>query len=179
MHDVRWLGFEWDALYYASDFFEELYQYAEHLIRTGHAYVDDLTGEQIGEYRGSLDKPGRPSPYRDRPVEESLDLFRRMRQGEFENGKRTLRAKIDIALAQSEPARSGALPHPARAPPSHRRQVVHLSDVRLRARTVRRAREDHALDLHARVRDPSAALRLVPRSPPGAEPARARSSSRA
>jgi len=95
--DVRWLGFEWDALYYASDFFEELYGYAEHLIRTGHAYVDDLTGDQVGEYRGTLDKPGRPSPYRERPVEESLDLFRRMRKGEFENGKRTLRAKIDMS----------------------------------------------------------------------------------
>jgi len=96
-HDVRWLGFEWDALYYASDFFEELYQFAEHLIRTGHAYVDDLTGDEVSEYRGSLDKPGRPSPYRDRSPDESLDLFRRMRKGEFENGKRTLRAKIDMA----------------------------------------------------------------------------------
>ncbi|MBL8857153.1 MAG: glutamine--tRNA ligase/YqeY domain fusion protein [Planctomycetes bacterium] len=95
--DVRWLGFEWDALYYASDFFEKLYQFAEHLIKTGHAYVDDLTGDQVSEYRGSLDKPGKPSPFRDRSVDENLDLFRRMRQGEFENGKRTLRAKIDMS----------------------------------------------------------------------------------
>jgi glutaminyl-tRNA synthetase len=95
--DVRWLGFEWDNLYYASDFFEELYQYGEHLIQTGHAYVDDLTGDEVSTYRGSLDKPGKPSPWRERPIEESLDLFRRMRAGEFENGKRTLRAKIDMS----------------------------------------------------------------------------------
>ena len=96
-NDVRWLGFEWDALFYASDFFEQLYQYGEHLIRTGHAYVCDLTAEEMSEYRGSLDKPGRPSPYRERSADESLDLFRRMKAGEFEDGKRTLRAKIDMS----------------------------------------------------------------------------------
>jgi glutaminyl-tRNA synthetase len=95
--DVRWLGFRWDGLFFASDFFEQLYQYAEHLIRTGHAYVCDLTAEQVAEYRGSLDRPGRPSPYRDRSPDESLALFRRMRAGEFPDGARTLRAKIDMA----------------------------------------------------------------------------------
>ncbi len=95
--DVRWLGFHWDNLYFASDFFEQLYAFAEHLIRTGHAYVCDLTGEQVGEYRGTLDRPGRASPYRDRTADESLDLFRRMRKGEFADGARTLRAKIDMA----------------------------------------------------------------------------------
>jgi glutaminyl-tRNA synthetase len=95
--DVRWLGFEWDALYYASDFFEELYGYAEHLIRTGHAYVCDLTGDEVSAYRGKLDRPGRESPFRNRPPAESLDLFRRMRAGEFPDGARTLRAKIDMA----------------------------------------------------------------------------------
>ncbi|MFM7282237.1 MAG: glutamine--tRNA ligase, partial [Planctomycetia bacterium] len=95
--DVRWLGFEWDALYFASDSFEELYQYAEHLILTGVAYVCDLNAEQVAEYRGSLDKPGRPSPYRERSPEESLALFRRMRAGEFPDGARTLRAKIDMS----------------------------------------------------------------------------------
>src|SRR5690242_12819445 len=95
--DVRWLGFEWDRLTFASDFFEELYGYAEHLIQHGHAYVCDLTGEEVSEYRGSLDKPGRPSPYRNRPPAESLDLFRRMRKGEFPDGARTLRAKIDMS----------------------------------------------------------------------------------
>ena len=95
--DVRWLGFEWDALFYASDFFEQLYQYGEHLITTGKAYVCDLSGDEISEYRGRLDKPGRASPYRDRPAAESLDLFRRMRKGEFQDGARTLRAKIDMS----------------------------------------------------------------------------------
>ena len=81
--DVRWLGFEWDALYYASDFFEQLYQYGEHLIQHGKAYVCDLSVDQISEYRGWLDRPGKESPYRTRSVEENLDLFRRMRAGEF------------------------------------------------------------------------------------------------
>ena len=96
-HDVRWLGFGWDRLTYASDFFEELYGYAEHLVRTGHAYVCDLSAEQVAEYRGRLDRPGRESPYRNRSAEENLDLLRRMRAGEFEDGARTLRAKIDMA----------------------------------------------------------------------------------
>jgi glutaminyl-tRNA synthetase len=95
--DVRWLGFEWDALYYASDFFEELYGYAEHLVRHGKAYVCDLTVEQISEYRGWLDRPGKESPFRGRTVDENLDLLRRMRAGEFADGARTLRAKIDMA----------------------------------------------------------------------------------
>ena len=98
MRDIRWLGFDWGPhLYHASDYFEQLYQWAEQLIREGKAYVDDLSGEQIREYRGTLTEPGRPSPYRDRSVEENLDLFRRMRAGEFEDGSRTLRAKIDMA----------------------------------------------------------------------------------
>ncbi len=95
--DVRWLGFEWDALYYASDFFEELYGYAEHLVRHGQAYVCDLTVEQIGEYRGRLDRHGKESPWRGRSVDENLDLLRRMRAGEFAVGARSLRAKIDMA----------------------------------------------------------------------------------
>jgi len=95
--DVRWLGYEWgDRLFYASDYFEQLYEYAVHLIRTGKAYVCDLTAEQIREYRGTLTEPGRDSPWRERPVEENLDLFRRMRTGEFEDGSRVLRARIDM-----------------------------------------------------------------------------------
>src|SRR5690606_29827829 len=77
--DVRWLGFEWDALYYASDYFEQLYEWAEKLIGKGKAYVCDLTAEEVRQYRGTLTEPGRESPYRDRGVEENLDLFRRMR----------------------------------------------------------------------------------------------------
>ena len=96
--DLRWLGFEWagDTLY-ASDYFEQLYAWAEHLIENGHAYVDDLDAEQIREHRGTLKEPGRDSPYRNRSVAENLDLFRRMRAGEFPNGAKTLRAKIDMA----------------------------------------------------------------------------------
>jgi glutaminyl-tRNA synthetase len=96
--DVRWLGFEWagDTLY-ASDYFEQLYAWAEELIRLDKAYVDDLTAEEIREHRGTLTEPGRESPYRDRPTGESLDLFRRMRAGEFPDGSRVLRAKIDMA----------------------------------------------------------------------------------
>ena len=95
--DVRWLGFEWDGLFFASDYFEALYERAEVLIRKGLAYVDDLSEEEIREYRGTVTEPGRPSPYRDRPVEENLDLFRRMRAGELPDGSCVLRAKIDLA----------------------------------------------------------------------------------
>ena len=96
--DVRWLGFDWgDHLHYASDYFEQLYDWAEHLINDGKAYVDDLTADEMREYRGTLTEPGRESPYRDRPAKESLDLFRRMRAGEFAEGARVLRAKIDMA----------------------------------------------------------------------------------
>jgi glutaminyl-tRNA synthetase len=96
--DVRWLGFDWeDRLFYASDYFQQLYDWAEQLIHKGLAYVCDLTPEQIREYRGTLTKVGRDSPYRERGVEENLDLFRRMRSGEFPDGSRTLRAKVDMA----------------------------------------------------------------------------------
>src|SRR5690606_27503984 len=96
--DIRWLGFDWgDRLYYASDYFDQLYEWAEKLIRDGKAYVDSLTTDEIREYRGTLTQPGRESPYRNRPVEENLDLFRRMRAGEFPEGAHVLRAKIDMA----------------------------------------------------------------------------------
>jgi glutaminyl-tRNA synthetase len=98
MNDVRWLGFDWgEHLYHASDYFEQLYEWAEHLIRAGKAYVDDTPLEEMRAMRGTLTEPGRPSVYRDRTVEENLDLFRRMRAGEFPNGARVLRAKIDLA----------------------------------------------------------------------------------
>jgi glutaminyl-tRNA synthetase len=96
MEDVRWLGFQWDNLYYASDYFEQLYQWSIQLIRDGKAYVCDLTGEQTREYRGTLTTPGKNSPFRERSVAENLDLFARMRGGEFPDGARTLRAKIDM-----------------------------------------------------------------------------------
>jgi len=97
--DVRWLGFGWDNLLYASDYFQQLYQWALQLIREGHAYVCDLTAEQIREYRGTLTEPGKNSPYRERTVDENMDLFVRMKNGEFAEGTRTLRAKIDMAAA--------------------------------------------------------------------------------
>jgi glutaminyl-tRNA synthetase len=96
--DVRWLGFDWeDREYYASDYFEQLYEWAVKLINKGRAYVCDLTPDEIREHRGTLTEPGENSPYRQRPVEENLDLFQRMRAGEFPDGSRTLRAKIDMA----------------------------------------------------------------------------------
>jgi len=96
--DVRWLGFDWGKhLYHASDYFEQLYDWAEHLIKTGKAYVDDQSQEEMRANRGTLTEPGKDSPYRDRSVEENLDLFRRMRAGEFPNGRRVLRAKIDMS----------------------------------------------------------------------------------
>jgi len=95
--DVRWLGFQWDNLHFASDYFEQIYQWAEKLVTDGHAYVCDLTAEQIREYRGSLTEPGRNSPGRSNTPEQNLDLLRRMKAGEFPNGAKTLRAKIDMA----------------------------------------------------------------------------------
>lgn len=97
IEDVRWLGFDWgERMYYASDYFGQLYEYAVQLIKKGRAYVCDLTPEQMRDYRGTLTEPGRESPYRYRPIEENLDLFARMRAGEFDDGTRTLRAKIDM-----------------------------------------------------------------------------------
>ena len=98
MADVRWLGFDWgDRLHYASDYFEQLYDFAVQLIRTGNAYVDDLNADEIRQHRGTLTEPGTDSPWRNRSVEENLDLFQRMRAGEFEDGARVLRARIDMA----------------------------------------------------------------------------------
>jgi glutaminyl-tRNA synthetase len=97
MRDVRWLGFEWEGLYYASDYFQQLYDWAVQLIKAGKAYVDDLSAEEVRKYRGTLKEPGKDSPYRNRTVEENLDLFERMKAGEFPDGTRTLRAKIDMA----------------------------------------------------------------------------------
>ncbi len=96
--DVRWLGFSWDdRLYFASDYFQQMYDYAVQLVKAGKAYVCDLTGEQVREYRGTLTRPGKESPYRNRSIEENLDLLERMKAGEFPDGSRTLRAKIDMA----------------------------------------------------------------------------------
>jgi glutaminyl-tRNA synthetase len=95
--DVRWLGFQWSGKYYASDYFEQMYDWAMQLVKAGKAYVDDLTADQIRQYRGTLTSPGKPSPYRDRPVADNVELFERMRKGEFPDGSKVLRAKIDMA----------------------------------------------------------------------------------
>ncbi len=98
MEDIRWIGYDWeDRLFYASDYFEQLYLYAVKLIEKGKAYVDDLSADEIREYRGTLTEPGKDSPYRNRTIAENLDLFNRMREGEFSDGSRVLRAKIDMA----------------------------------------------------------------------------------
>ena len=98
IRDIHWLGYDWeDRLYYASDYFEQMYEYAVQLTQAGKTYVDELSAEEIRDYRGTLTEPGRLSPYRERPVEENLDLFKRMRTGEFSDGSRVLRAKIDMA----------------------------------------------------------------------------------
>ena len=97
LEDIRWLGFKWEHMYYASEYFDFLYECALKLIRDGKAYVDDLSADEIREYRGTLTEPGKNSPWRDRSVEENLDLFRRMTEGEFPNGAKVLRAKIDMA----------------------------------------------------------------------------------
>src|SRR5260370_18727188 len=97
MKDVCWLGFDWDGLYYASDYFDQLYEWAIKLINDGKAYVDDLSAEEIRQYRGTLTEPGKDSPHRNRTPKENLDLFERMHKGEFPDGSRVLRAKIDMA----------------------------------------------------------------------------------
>src|SRR6185312_7123592 len=97
MADVKWLGFEWEGLYYASDYFQQLHDWAVQLIRAAKAYVDDLSAEEIRKHRGTLTEPGKESPYRNRTVEENLDLFARMKSGEFPDGSKVLRARIDMA----------------------------------------------------------------------------------
>src|ERR1700739_4939017 len=97
MEDIQWLGFHWDGLYYASDYCDQLYEWAIKLIKDGKAYVDDLSADEIRTYRGTLTQPGKDSPYRNRTADENLNLFERMRAGEFPDGSRTLRAKIDMA----------------------------------------------------------------------------------
>lgn len=118
--DIRWLGFDWaEREYYASDYFDQLYEWAVKLIKKGKAYVDDLSADEIREYRGTLTEPGRNSPYRDRPVEENLDLFERMRNGEFPDGARVLRARIDMAAGNMN-MRDPVMYRILHEPPHHR-----------------------------------------------------------
>jgi glutaminyl-tRNA synthetase len=120
--DVKWLGFDWAGqVRYASQYFDQLHDWAVTLIRQGDAYVDDLTPEQAREYRGNLTEPGRNSPFRERSVEENLDLFARMKAGEFKDGERVLHG-----FAEHESARSDPLPYSPCASPPDRRHLVHL-----------------------------------------------------
>ena len=161
--DVAWLGFTWDAELYASDYFERLYQFAVELIKQGKAYVDSLSADEIRAYRGTLTEPGKNSPYRDRSVAENLDLFARMRAGRVPRRRARAAREDRHGVAELQHARPDALPDPPRQPPSDRRRLVHLPDVRLRPSAVGRDGGDHALDLHPRVRGSSPALRLARR----------------
>ena len=164
IEDLAWLGFEPGEPLYASDYFEQLYEWAEPPDRRGKAYVDDQDGETISEQRGGYGKPGIESPLPQPAVEENLDLFRRMRAGEFEDGSRVLRAKIDMQHENMQ----------LRDPVMYRIRHEHhhrtgdawmiYPDLRLGPRAERRDRGDHALAVHARVRQPPGAVRLVPRA---------------
>ena len=164
MADVKWLIDGWadkrlgGAPFYASDYFDQTLRIRgrAHPQRQGLRLRSVARGDRRVSRRAG---PGK-ARFRNRSVEESLDLFTRMKSGEFPDGTRTLRAKIDMARAEHLAARSGALPHPPRRASSHRRQMVHLPDVRFRALPERLHRRHHALDLHARVRSASPALRL-------------------
>ncbi len=134
---VQWLGFDWrfgdeTNLYYASNYFDWMYQFAEYLIESGHAYVDSQSADEMRASRGTLTEAGRASPYRNRSAAENLDLFRRMKAGEFADGSARAARQDRHGLGQHQPARSGHLPHQARHAPQHRRHLVHLPDVHLR-----------------------------------------------
>ena len=130
IEDVRWLGANWgERLFFGSDYFEQMYEWAIELIKKGAAYVCDLTPEEVIELRGTTIKPGIDSPFRNRSVEDNLDLFQRMRAGEFPDGARTLRAKIDMTSGNMNITRPYDVSHQTRRASSPGRQVVHLSNV--------------------------------------------------
>ena len=164
--DLTWLGFEpGEPILYASDYFEQLYEWAELLDHaTARRTSTTRTARRSRAQRGGYGKPGIESPYRDRPVEENLDLFRRMRAGEFADGSHVLRAKIDMQHENMQLRDPVMYRIRRRAPPAHRRRVGDLSDLRLGPRAERRDRGRHALAVHARVRQPPGAVRLVPRA---------------
>jgi glutaminyl-tRNA synthetase len=132
-NDVEWLGFKWAGVYFASDYFDQLYAFAVKLIKKGLAYVDDSSKEELEVMKGNPAVPGTNSPFRTRTIEENLDLFERMKNGEFPDGARVLRAKVD--MSSHAPARSYFVPHQTCSPPPHWRCLVHLSDVRFCPRT--------------------------------------------
>ncbi len=142
MEDVRWLGFNWDGLVHASDYFDQLYAWRCKLMKAGKAYVDDLSADEIREYRGTLTEPGKDSPYRNRSVEENLDLFERMQAGSLRTARGRC-ARRSTWLRRISICGIRHVPHPARFASPNRRQVVHLSDVRLCARQSDSLGESH------------------------------------
>ena len=171
---MRWLGYDWgEHLYHASDYYDRLYAFAEWFIGQGLAYVDSQSAEEMRATRGTLTEPGRPSPYRDRSVGGEPRPLPPHARGRVP-GRRARAAPEDRhGEPEREHARPGDLPHPPRVAPPHRRQVVRLPALRLHALHLRRARAHHALDLHARVPGPPAAVRLGDRQARRRRPARA------
>jgi hypothetical protein len=161
--DVRWLGFDWgENLYHASDYFDRLYEWAEHPIRAGKAYIDDQSQDEIRLNRGTLTEPGKNSPHRDRSVEENLDLFRRMKAGKFPNGARVLRAKIDMSSGNinlRDPVLYRIL-H-ATHPRTGDAWSIYPSDFATASPT---PSSTSRIDLHARIRGPPSALRRFPKT---------------
>ena len=158
--DVKWLGFQWDNRLWASDYFDEMYDCALDLIKKGKAYVCDLSADEIRAYRGTLKEPGKESPSRSRSVEENLKLFEEMREGKYADGEKVLRAKIDMASPNMN-MRDPVIYRIAHMQPSqYWRQMVHLSDVRLRSSYRGCYRGDHSFYLHAGIRRSQTALRL-------------------
>ena len=152
MKDIRWLGFDWGGhLYFASDYFEQLHAFAATLIEAGKAFVCDLGPEEVRDYRGTLTRPGRESPFRSRSVEENLDLFARMRAGEVSGRVAYAPGQDRHGIAQHEHAGSGDVPNYPRLSPSYGGSVAHLSHVRLRSRTVGFHRGCDAFTLFGRV----------------------------
>ena len=142
--DVSWLGFDWeDRLFYASDYFGKMYEYAVELIKKGKAFVCDLTSEQIREYRGTLKEPGKESPYRNRSVEENLELFEKMKNGGFPGRFPHPPRQNRYGLSQSQYERPGNVSHSSRPSSPNRRRMVHLSHVRLGSRAGRLHRGDY------------------------------------
>ena len=148
--DIEWLGYHWNNIYYASDYFQQLWDFAVQLIKEGKAYVDEQTSEQIAAQKGTPTQPGTNSPYRDRPIEESLELFNKMNSGELEEGSMVLRAKIDMANSNMH-FRDPIIYRIVKTPHHRRRQVESLSDVRLCTRTERLLRRRHPFAVHTRI----------------------------
>ena len=147
--DIKWLGFQWEKELYASDYFDQLYAWAEQMIERGQAYVDDQTQEEISKGRGTVDKPGTESPYRNRSVEENLQLFRDMKAGKYADGEKRSPREDRHGFPEHDVPRPYSLQDQARLASPHGRQVVHLPDVRLHPRPVRLNRAHHPLDLHS------------------------------